>query len=1156
MIVAKDNYPGVFQFEHEFKAGRKSFWGGLCGSSRALAVSQLVRQTGKVLVVITPDLPATDRFIQDIRFYLGRHQQHKLLSFPDWETLPYDLLSPHQDIVSERLATLTELTTLKSGVLVVSVTTMMHYLVPKDFLLLHSLRLRRGQVLDLDKFKHQLDASGYMFVPLVTEHGDVSVRGSLIDLYPLGSAKPYRIDLLDKEIESIREFEPETQRSLRKVDEIKILPGREIHLSDQQIDQFISAWNSYFPNDDAMLSPIYQDVKKRFIPEGIEYYLPLFYPQTSTLFDYLPDGSAIVFYDNVIDAAESFWLDITVRYEKIRQASEHPLLPPENLFLNSHDFLGRADRYHQIHVSNKLRNDGAGVVNYDTRPSQNLRIDARAADPLLLFRHFINDFSGRILLIMESAGRKEMLLDLLRQHQINIVQVPGWCEFVETNIPLALTVSPIGEGMQIEHPKIALITEKQLFGKRTVQSRRRNGRRGSQENIIHNLTELTLGAPVVHEAYGIGRYLGLCTLDVEGLLSEFMLIEYAEGDKLYVPISDCGLVSHFTGADPEHVFLSRLGSSDWTKAKRKAAKRIYDVAAELLELHAQRAMCSGFKFEFDQHAYQAFAQSFLFEETVGQAQAIDAVIDDMTQASPMDRLICGDTGFGKTEVAMRASFIAIQNGRQVAILVPTTLLAQQHLKNFEDRFSDWPVHISMLSRFCTGKQQREIATGIEDGTIDIIIGTHKLLQRGIKFARLGLLIIDEEHRFGVRQKEKIKAMRGEVDVLTLTATPIPRTLNMALSGIREFSIISTPPEKRLAVKTFVGEWRDELIKEALLRELKRGGQAYILHNKVDSIEKRAQQIALLLPEANIKYAHGQMPERELEQVMSDFYRRRFNILVCTTIIETGIDIPNANTIIIDRADRFGLAQIYQLRGRVGRSHRRAYAYLIRPPKKYLTTDALKRLEAVEALEDLGVGFILSTHDLEIRGAGDILGDEQSGQIQKIGYTLYIDLLNRAINELKSGRHPDLDRLLEHGIEIELHIPALIPDDYLPDVNIRLGIYKRVAGVSDEQELKRLRFEIIDRFGPLPEFAKNLFRIRALKLKAESLGISRINMDARGGSLQFNGGSVDSEKLVNLIHKDPLTYRPDGGDKLRINKILPSAEERFTMLKNLLADISC
>lgn len=1145
----------AFLPECSFKAGEKSFWGRLYGSAKALAISRLANKTERPIIIITADSLSASRLTEELQFYLHDTEMNNLLSFPDWETLPYDLFSPYQDIISERLATLISLSELKKGILIVSVTTLMHRLMPKEFLLSHSLILKNGQQLNVDAFRKQLQESAYTFNTQVIEHGDVAIRGSLIDLYPMGAEKPYRIDLLDDEIDSIRTFDPETQRSLNKTEAIQILPAREVALLDEGIARFRSAWHSRFEGNPNQFS-VYRDVSQGFAPAGIEYYLPLFYQETNTLFDYLLDDCITIFDEDSMEASKLFWQDIETRYEQIRHDVERPVLPPRDMFLSPSDLFSRAKIYHQVHITQREQQERAGTSNYDTTLPESLMIDARSADPLSLLKRFLSNFNGRILLVAESSGRRETLLDLFQQHKIRPVQVADWSEFIHGQCSLGLTISPLEQGAQLDNPKIALISERQLFGECVMQRRLRKRKQQDSENIIHSLTELTLDAPVVHEDHGVGRYKGLIVLNIGEHPAEFIHLEYAEGDKLYVPVSALDLINRFTGMDPEHAPLHRLGNKQWEKAKRKAAKRVYDVAAELLALHAQRASKTGFIFELDENAYRAFVQTFPFEETLGQMDAIMAVIDDMTQAKPMDRLVCGDAGFGKTEVAMRASFIAVQNVKQVAILVPTTLLAQQHYQNFIDRFADWPVRVELLSRFRSDKEQKKTIEGIKNGTVDIVIGTHKLIHGDIKFPRLGLLIIDEEHRFGVRQKEKFKALRTEIDVLTLTATPIPRTLNMALADVRKFSIIATPPSKRLAVKTFVREWNNTLLKEALLREIKRGGQVYVLHNKVKTIEKMSRQIEALLPEASVMWAHGQMPEKQLEQVMLDFYHRRFNVLVCTTIIETGIDVPSANTIIINHADKFGLAQLYQLRGRVGRSHHRAYAYLIVPERKQMTADAIKRLEAIEALEELGVGFTLATHDLEIRGAGEILGEGQSGQIQEIGYGLYMDLLDRAVKALKSGKQPQLDRPLDHGAEVNLHIPALIPGDYLPDVHIRLIMYKRIASVEDRAALKELQVEMIDRFGLLPDFAKNLFRIAEIKLLVNPLGIRKIDLGSHGGSLQFkNNNNVDPIKIITLIQTHPFTYKLDGQDKLRINQELPSPDDRFTILNHLIAEIS-
>ncbi|MBM2829840.1 MAG: transcription-repair coupling factor, partial [Gammaproteobacteria bacterium] len=1084
------------------KPGERRYWGRLYGSSKALAISRAACAIEAPVIVVTMDTLSAGRLLEELKFYTDRNAAIDLLAFPDWETLPYDLFSPYQDIISDRLAALARLSTLKRGVLAVPMTTVMHRLLPKAHLLSHSLMLKTGQQLDINLFKRQLIESGYVFTGQVMEHGDAAIRGSLIDIFPMGSVHPYRIDLFDNEIDSIREFDPETQRSLKKIESINILPAKEIALIDEGIARFRSNWRTRFEGNPGQC-PVYRDVSQGLAPAGIEYYLPLFYQETNSLFDYVADNALIILDENVTDAAESFWQDIEDRYEQMRHDVERPLLSPREMFFTPHDVLQRIEPFAQVHVTGMAQEERDHAVNYATTLPSQLPVDARATEPLAILKQFLDKFQGRVLFIAESAGRRETLIELFQQQDIKPELLIDWDDFLAGTERLGLTIALLEHGAQIDDPGIAIISESQLFGERVMQRRLRKRRQQDTEAIIKNLTELTPNAPVVHEDHGVGRYQGLVTLKVADIPGEFICIEYAQGDKLYVPVSALDLITRYTGVDPEHAPLHRLGSGQWEKIRKKAAERVYDIAAELLEVHARRAARSGYCFDVDENEYRAFIQSFPFEETPGQADAISAVIDDMREAKPMDRLVCGDSGFGKTEVAMRAAFVAVQNGKQVALLVPTTLLAQQHFRNFKDRFADWPVHIELLSRFRSGKEQEKVLNDLTAGTVDIVIGTHKLIQDTIKFSRLGLLIIDEEHRFGVRQKEKFKALRAEIDILTLTATPIPRTLNMALSDLRELSIIATPPSRRLAVKTFVREWNSALVREAMLREIKRGGQVYFLHNEIKTIDKRAAEIKALMPEASVRIAHGQMSEKELEQVMLDFYHLRFNVLVCTTIIETGIDVPSANTMIINRADKFGLAQLYQLRGRVGRSHHRAYAYLIVPERKAITADALKRLEAIESLDELGVGFTLATYDLEIRGAGEILGEEQSGQIQEVGFGLYMDMLERAIHALKAGKQPELDRPLEHGAEINLHIAALIPEDYMPDVHARLIMYKRIASARDENELTDLQEEMIDRFGLLPEPVKNLFQITTLKLKANPLGIRKIDLGKQGGRLHFH-----------------------------------------------------
>lgn len=1132
----------------------RSNWSRLHGSAKSLAIANMAMQTSKPVLVITADAINAVNLINELKVYITDLEATPVIAFPDWETLPYDPFSPYQDIISERLQTLFDLSGLTQGVLIVPVTTVMHRLLPSDYLLANSMVLKAGQSINIEASRKKLNQQGYNFVEQVTGHGEVSIRGSLFDVFPMGANDPFRIDLFDDEIDSIRLFDIETQRSTNKVDSIRVLPAREVALIDEGIARFRANWRARFEGNPGQCQ-IYSDVSQSLAPAGIEYYLPLFYEETSSLFDYMHDDTILVLDEAIKEAAESFWENVESRYEQGRYDVERPILPPRDIFLSTNDLYTELKRFPQIHIFGLLNESDSAIVEYDTEMPTNLSIDARAKEPLALVKHFIKEFDGRVLIAAETPGRRETIMGLFRQHGTPD-KIEHWNNFLQSEVKFAIAIMPIEHGLIIRQPNIAIITEAQLFGERVMQRRLRKRKQQDADAVVRNLTELRVGAAVVHEQHGVGRYLGLITLDVGGFPGEFIHLEYADGDKLYVPVAALYFISRYTGLDPEHAPLHKLGSGQWQKARRKAAEKVYDVAAELLELHARRAARKGMSFELEQDAYYAFVQKFPFEETPGQQDAIDAMIADMGSDKPMDRLICGDAGFGKTEVAMRAAFIAVQNNKQVAILVPTTLLAQQHYQNFIDRFADWPVRVELLSRFRTKKQQDITLAAMADGKADIVVGTHKLLQSDINFKSPGLIIIDEEHRFGVRQKEKFKALRSEIDVLTLTATPIPRTLNMALSDLREFSIIATPPARRLAVKTFVREHSDVLLKEAMLREIKRGGQIFYLHNEVKSIEKTALEIEKLLPEARVEFAHGQMPEKQLESIMLNFYHRRFNVLVCTTIIETGIDVPTANTIIINRADKFGLAQLYQLRGRVGRSHHRAYAYLIVPPRKEMSADAIKRLEAIAALEELGIGFTLATHDLEIRGAGEFLGEGQSGHIQEIGFGLYMELLDRAVQAMKEGKHPELDRPLDHGAEIDLHVPALIPEDFLPDVHMRLITYKRIASVASKSELNDLKEEMIDRFGLLPDAVKNLFEISKLKQKARPLGIRKIDLGLNGGRIFFQEkASIDPMGIIQLIQSDPASYRLDGQDKLRISMDLPDIESRLNVLKYLFNEIT-
>ncbi len=1133
----------------------KITWSYLYGSSHSLALSNLAEKNKSLLVILTPDVNSTVNIVDELGAYLANTKTMPVITFPDWETLPYDLLSPHEDIISERLAVLSALFDLKKGILVVPVTTAMHRLLPIDYLSANSLRLNTGQIIQPDEFKQELNRKAYRFVGQVSEHGEVAVRGSLLDIFPMGADRPYRVDLFDDRIDSIRSFDIETQLSIQTVDSFRILPAREVALIDKHITCFRANWRAHFEGNPNQ-SPIYRDVSQGLAPAGIEYYLPLFYDSTSTLFDYINDRAIVVLDEGVEEAAEAFGKVVEARYEQQHCDAERPLLPPDSLFLRGDELSARVQHFSRIEISNLTTRVEAEAVEYNTDLPTGLLVDTRAKEPLALLNRFLDEFDGRVLIAAETQGRRETIMTLLKKKYGLPPVVDGWHEFLQSDIKLAIAVLPLERGLIIHQPNIAVITEAQLFGERTVRQRQRKRKQQDAETIIRNLTELKIGAPIVHEEHGVGRYCGLITLETAGIPSEFIQLEYAGGDKLYVPISALERVYRYIGLEAEYAPLHKLGNRQWEKTKRKAAEKTYDVAVELLELQAHRLAKKRQSFDYNQADYQTFIRGFPFIETPDQHDAIQAVMADMRSDRPMDRLICGDSGFGKTEVAMRAAFIAVQNNRQVALLAPTTLLAQQHYENFVNRFADWPTRIELLSRFRNRKEQDATLSSMANGRTDIVIGTHKLLQSDIRFKNPGLIIIDEEHRFGVRQKEKLKSLRANIDILTLTATPIPRTLSMALSDLRELSIIATPPERRLAVKTFIREHSDALLREALLREIRRGGQAFYLHNNVKDIERVADHIRQILPEASVNLAHGQMPKRRLESVMLDFYHRRFNVLVCTTIIETGIDVPIANTIIIDRADKFGLAQLYQLRGRVGRSHHQAYAYLIVPPRQSMAADAIKRLEAVEALEKLGIGFTLATHDLEIRGAGEVLGEGQSGHIQEIGFGLYMEFLDRAVHAIKAGRHPEPEQSVDHGVEINLHIPALIPAEFLPDVHLRLIMYKRIAGAVTDTDLIELKEEMRDRFGPLPPPAQNLFEINRLKQCALPLSVRRVDLAEKGGNISFYPkANINIDRIFRLIQSEPSTYRFDGVDRLKISKDLPDADSRLEILEYLLNEIA-
>lgn len=1133
------------------RAGNRQYWGQLHGSAQSLAIVNAALAYKGLSLVITADTSSAIRLESELSFFAKTQEHLAVLHLADWETLPYDTISPHQDIISERLNTLYKLPAIKQGILIVPITTLLQRLMPQSYLIGNSLMVSVGEQIDTNQLRQNLERAGYHCVDTVYEHGEFAVRGSLMDIYPMGSHLPYRIDLFDDEIESLRTFDPETQLTIDKVDKIQLLPAKEFPLNKAGINLFKQQWLERF-DVNHKACPVFQDISAGISPPGIEYYLPLFFDACSTLFDYLPQNTQVYALGDIEKSAENFWVELLRRYESRRVDPLRPLLAPRDIYLAIDELFGHLKSYCRTFVESATLEIKEGNVNFNTNVPPSLPIRAQNENPLAAIHAFLMEFDGRVLFCAESAGRRETLLELLGRIRIRPVSVDSWEDFSTSSEKLAITVAPLEQGLLQTDPKIALIAEAQLFGERIQQQRRRQKSQDNADMVVKNLTELKIGAAVVHIDHGVGRYRGLETITIDNQTNEFLTLEYADEAKLYVPVTNLHLISRYSGAEDDLAPLHRLGSESWQKARKKAAEQIRDTAAELLEVYARRAARKGFAFPDPKTAYEAFSASFPFEETPDQQRAIESVVSDMLSNKPMDRLVCGDVGFGKTEVAMRAAFVASHGGKQVAILAPTTLLAQQHYESLKDRFAEWPITVEVLSRFRTTKEVNQVLERVAEGKVDIVVGTHKLLQPDIKFKNLGLLIIDEEHRFGVRQKEQIKALRAEIDILTLTATPIPRTLNMSMAGIRDLSIIATPPARRLSVKTFVRTFDEATIKEAILREILRGGQVYYLHNEVDTIEKIARDLQELIPEARIAVGHGQMRERDLERVMSDFYHKRFNIMVCTTIIETGIDIPSANTIIINRADKFGLAQLHQLRGRVGRSHHQAYAYLLTPDRRSMTDDAVKRLEAISAAEDLGAGFTLATYDMEIRGAGELLGEEQSGQIQTIGFSLYMDMLDRAVKAIRQGKQADLEKALSEAIEINLRIPALIPADYLPDVHTRLVMYKRLANAQNEDALRDLQVEMIDRFGLLPEPIKNLFRVTQIKISAEAIGITKLEANNRGGKVEFASDTrVDPLQIVKLVQSQPRMYKLEGANQLKFTMDMESTEKRIQSVMDLL-----
>ncbi|KAF0163584.1 MAG: transcription-repair coupling factor (superfamily II helicase) [Rhodocyclaceae bacterium] len=1118
------------------KPGQRLDLPPLAASADALALAQLA-QPGRLLAVVTASPLEAQRLAEEIAWFAPDLRVHLL---PDWETLPYDNFSPHQDLISERLATLYAVSRGECEVLIAAASTAITRLAPPAFLAGHTFFMKKGERLNLDKLRTQLTVAGYQHVTQVVAAGEYSVRGGLVDLFPMGTQLPYRIELFDDEVETIRSFDVDSQRTLYPVPEIRLLPAREFPAGDAGRTMFRQRFREAFEGDASRIG-LYKDVSNGILPAGIEYYLPLFFDATATLFDYLPQDATLLLHGDVAGAIAEFWTDLQGRYKMLGGDRSRPVLPPTELFLRDEEFFVAAKLLPQL-----IARVGAGAT--ATLPA--LAVNRKADDPLAALRGFLGLHGGRVLLLAESPGRRQTLADYLAEYGLLPASCADFAGFLADESRFMLGVGPLSGGFLLDG--FAIVTENELYAATArPRGRRSDARRANLEGWLRDLSELKVGDPVVHESHGIGRYLGLLHMDFGEGDTEFLHLEYADGAKLYVPVAQLQVISRYSGADPEAIQLHTLGSGQWEKAKKKAAEQVHDTAAELLHLYAQRALREGHKFSFKQHDLEAFADGFGFEETPDQQTAINAVIEDMKSGKPMDRLVCGDVGFGKTEVAMRAAFVAVADGKQVAILCPTTLLAEQHYQNFSDRFANWPIKIAEISRFKSAKEQDEAVALLGQGRIDILIGTHRLLQKDVKFDRLGLIIIDEEHRFGVRQKEALKALRAQVDVLTLTATPIPRTLGLSLEGLRDFSVIATPPQKRLAIKTFVTKWSNGQVREACLREFKRGGQVYFLHNEVDTIENMKERLQTLLPEARMVIGHGQLPERELERVMREFTQQKHNLLLCSTIIETGIDNPHANTIVINRADKFGLAQLHQLRGRVGRSHHQAYAYLLTHEDAKPTAQAKRRLEAIQAMEELGSGFFLAMHDLEIRGAGEVLGESQSGEIHEIGFAMYTNMLNAAVKALKAGEKvPDLTQPLSITSEINLRVPALLTNDYCPDVHERLTLYKRLANCDSEDDLRAMQEELIDRYGEMPVQTQALLETHRLRLAGRALGLAKLDAGPAAIQLQFvPNPPIDPAKIIRLLQSDR-SFKLAGQDKLLWQKPSANLKERVGAVKEL------
>lgn len=1114
-------------------------------SGLSLLIANSARDSNSPVAVVCQKASDANRLVEEIKFFNKELRIHLL---PDWETLPFDTFSPHQDLISQRLETLYQIDTKNIDVLVVPVITALYYLPPKEFLNSYVFFLKTKETLNLNEFREKLQKASYSAVSQVVAPGEYAIKGGIIDVFPMGSVLPYRIDLFDTEIDSIRTFDVDTQRSIYKVNEIRLLPAKEFPTDDEARTRFRTQYRESIEGDPSK-SLIYKEISKGSNPPGIEYYLPLFFDHVSPLLSYLDNDWSMILVGDLAAEIKDFWKDAESRYRLLRGDPERPLLDPSRLFLSEELFFSEIKKLKRLSV-----HSGGEDNSYFTQ-LPDLSISRRQQDPLGNLKSFLFNYSGNAVLIADSPGRRETIKNLFHEHSVHTVDVEGWEHIPGKTDKLPIAVGLIDHGFSCLDGSLAVITESELYPQQTRTLKKRE-QKFSTENLVRDLSEIRKDDPIVHLQHGIGRYKELVILDMGEGDTEFLTIEYADGDLLYVPVSQLEMISRYSGGPPETAPVHRLGSEKWDKAKKKAAKKIRDTAAELLNIYAQRASKKGLSRNIDKAGYETFCEDFPFTVTRDQHQAIEETINDLKSDKPMDRLICGDVGFGKTEVALRAAYVAVADNAQVAVLVPTTLLAEQHFQTFCDRFASLPVQVRELSRFRSKKEVDETIEGLKVGKVDIVIGTHKLLSKDIRFDDLGLIIVDEEHRFGVRHKEALKALRAETDILTLTATPIPRTLAMSMEGLRDFSVITTPPEKRLSIKTFVMSYSRGITREAILRELKRGGQIYYLHNEVDTIQRELEKLIEIVPEASIKIAHGQMHERDLEYVMRDFYQGRFNILLCTTIIETGIDIPTANTIIINRAEKFGLAQLHQLRGRVGRSHHQAYAYLMTTDGVKLKGPAKKRLEAIQLMEDLGSGFFLAMHDLEIRGAGEVLGDSQSGDLQEIGFQLYVDMLDRAVQSLKLGKEPNIDIQIPQGTEIVLHTPTLLPDEYCPDVHERLIIYKRLANASERIQLEKIEEELIDRFGLLPAESKALLASHQLRIVGKKLGISKIDSAPHKTTVTFHAEPLcDAMEIIELVQKRN-DIRFSGPSKIICeHENLDLTEERVKSLLEILNSLS-